>query len=74
MMIPGNEYYFRWWQHLKAGHQELNMREKIYNQPMRRLQASYKEKARDTEVFGKISKGILTQLKGLTVDFEQKSV
>ena len=51
------------------------MREKIYNQPMRRLHLQrHKDKARDTEVFGKIVKGILAQLKSLTIDFEQKSV
>ena len=42
---------------------------------MRRLHLQrHKDKARDTEVFGKIGKGILTQLKGLRIDFEQKSV
>ena len=52
-----------------------NIREKISHQPMRRLHLQrYKDKAKDTEVFGKINKGILTQIKGLTIDFEQKSV
>ena len=60
---------------LNAKNSRVNMSEKIYNQPMRRphLQ-SHKDKAREREVFGKICKGISTQLKGLTIDFEQKSV
>ena len=60
---------------LAAKNSRVNMREKIYNQPMRRLHLQrHKDKARDTEVFGKIVKGILAQLKSLTIDFEQKSV
>ena len=40
----------------------VNMREKIYNQPFRRLHTQrYKDKANETE--------LLTQLKGLTIDF-----
>ena len=60
---------------LAAENSRVNMREKTYNQPMRRLHLQrHKDKARDTDVFWKISKGILTQLKSLTIDFEQKSV
>ena len=60
---------------LASENSRVNMREKIYNQPMRRFHLQrHKDKARDTEVFGKVVKGILTQLKGLTIDFEQKSV
>ena len=60
---------------LATENSRINMREKIYNQPMRRLDLQrHKDKAMDTEVFGKIGKGILTHLKSLTIDFEQKSV
>ena len=45
-------------------------REKLYNQSMRRLHLQHhKVKIRETEVFGKNGKGILTQLNGLTIDF-----
>ena len=55
---------------LAAENSRVNMREKIYNPPMRRLYLQrHKDKAREPEVFGKIGKGILTQLKGLTIDF-----
>ena len=72
MMILGVGYVFRWRQYLKlaAENSRVNMREKIYNQPMRRLHLQHhKVKIRETEVFGKKGKGILTQLNGLTVDF-----
>ena len=56
---------------LVAENPRVNMREKIYNQAMRRLHLQrHKDKARDTDVFWKISKEILTQLKSLTIDFE----
>ena len=60
---------------LAAENSRVNIREKIYNQPMRMLHLHrHKDKARDTEVFRKIGKGILAQLKSLTIDFEYKSV
>ena len=56
---------------LATENSRVNMREKIYNQPMKKLHLQrHKNKARDADVFGKIGKGILTQLKGLTIDFE----
>ena len=56
---------------LATENSRVNMREKIYNQPMKKLHLQrHKDKARDADVFGKIGKGILTQLKGLTIDFE----
>ena len=55
---------------LAAENSRVNMKEKIHNQPMRRLHLQHhKDTARETEVFGKISRGILTQLKGITIDF-----
>ena len=60
---------------LASENSRVNMREIIYVQPMRRLHLQcHKDKPRDTEVLEKIGKGILTQLNGLTIDFEQKSV
>ena len=60
---------------LASENSRVNMREIIYIQPMRRLHLQcHKYKPRDTEVWGKIGRGILTQLNGLTIDFEQKSV
>ena len=51
---------------LAAEKSRVNMREKVYNQPFRRLHTQrYKDKANETE--------LLTQLKGLTIDFWQKS-
>ena len=56
---------------LATENSRVNMREKIYNQPMKKLHLQrHKDKARDADVFGKIGKRILTQLKGLTIDFE----
>ena len=47
---------------LAAKNSRVNMREKIYNQPMRRLYLQrHENKARDKEVSVKINKGILAQ-------------
>ena len=56
---------------LATENSRVNMREKIYNQPMKKLHLQrHKDKARDADAFGKIGKGILTQIKDLTIDFE----
>ena len=71
MMILGAGYVSRQqYFELAAENSRVNIREKIYNQLMRRLHLqSHKVKVRETEVFGKNGKGILTQLKVLTIDF-----
>ena len=65
MMILGAGYVSRQrYFELAAENSRVNIREKIYNQLMRRLHLqSHKVKVRETEVFGKNGKGILTQLK-----------
>ena len=71
MMILGAGYVSRQrYFELAAENSRVNIREKIYNQLMRRLHLqSHKVKVRETEVFGKNGKEILTQLKVLTIDF-----
>ena len=71
MMILGAGYVSRQrYFELAAENFRVNIRENIYNQLMRRLHLQcHKVKVRETEVFGKNGKGILTQLKVLTIDF-----
>ena len=72
MMILRAGYVFRRRRYLElaAQNSRVNMKEKNYNQPMRRIHLQrHKVKVRETEVFGKNGKGILTQFKGLTIDF-----
>ena len=72
IMILGAGYVFRRQRYLElaAENSRVNMREKIYNQLMRRLHLQrHKVKVRETEVFGENGKGILIPLKGLTIDF-----
>ena len=67
MIILGAGYVFRqrWYLKLAAKNSRVNMRGKIYNHPMRMLHLQrHKVKVREIEVLG-----ILTQLKGLTIDF-----
>ena len=71
-MILEAGYVFRRRQYLKltADNSRVNMREKIHNQPMRRLHLQrHKVKVRETKVFVKNGEGILTQLKGSAIDF-----
>ena len=74
MMILEAGYVFRWrcYLELAAENSRVNMKEQICNQPMRMLHLQrHKVKVRETEVSGENGKGILTQLKGLTIDFKQ---